>query len=126
MKKRAGTRIRAGAAALVTLSFAVGCSGSDEAESPPTTVSAPADGLDGEEGAFLLCTSWLIDAELAVGRTEEARARIERLVERANDVGLYAEEIDPGSGELLGNFPQAFTHLSLISAAYCLDRELSH
>ena len=72
------------------------------------------DGLEGEEGAFLLCTSWLVDAELAIGRHEEARARIERFVERANDVGLYAEEIDPDSGEFLGNFPQAFTHLGLI------------
>ena len=72
------------------------------------------DGLEGEEGAFLLCTSWLVDAELAVGRVEEARARVERFVARANDVGLYAEEIDPDSGDFLGNFPQAFTHLGLI------------
>ena len=72
------------------------------------------DGLEGEEGAFLLCGSWLADAELAVGRVEEARARIERFVDRANDVGLYAEEIDPDGGEFLGNSPQAFTHLGLI------------
>ena len=72
------------------------------------------DGLEGEEGAFLLCGAWLADAELAVGRVDTARARIERFVARANDVGLYAEEIDPGDGSFLGNFPQAFTHLGLV------------
>lgn len=72
------------------------------------------DGLAGGEGEFLVCSSWLIDAELACGRHEQARASIERLVERANDVGLYAEEIDAASGAFLGNFPQALTHLGLI------------
>ncbi len=72
------------------------------------------DGLDGEEGAFLVCTSWLIDAELASGRIDEARAMITRLVACANDVGLYAEEVDPSSGTMLGNHPQALTHLGLI------------
>lgn len=72
------------------------------------------DGLDGEEGAFLVCTSWLIDAELAAGRIDAARPMIERLVGCANDVGLYAEEVDTAGGGLLGNFPQALTHLGLI------------
>ncbi len=72
------------------------------------------DGLAGGEGEFLVCTSWLIDAELACGRHEQARASIERLVNCANDVGLYAEEVDASSGAFLGNFPQALTHLGVI------------
>jgi hypothetical protein len=72
------------------------------------------DGLEGDEGAFLVCTSWLIDAELAAGRIDVARPMIERLVGCANDVGLYSEEVEPGDGSMLGNFPQALTHLGLI------------
>ncbi len=72
------------------------------------------DGLAGGEGEFLVCTSWLIDAELACGRHEQARASIERLVNCAIDVGLYAEEVDASSGAFLGNFPQALTHLGVI------------
>jgi len=72
------------------------------------------DGLEGGEGAFLVCGSWLADAELAAGRTDAARARIARLVGCANDVGLYAEQVDVSSGGFLGNFPQALTHLGLI------------
>ena len=72
------------------------------------------DGLDGEEGAFLLCTSWVADVELALGRTDAARARIEGLLNEANDVGLFAEEIDAGTGAFLGNFPQALTHLGVL------------
>jgi GH15 family glucan-1,4-alpha-glucosidase len=79
------------------------------------------DGLQGEEGAFLICSFWLVDALLCTGRAEVARDLFERLLEQANDVGLYAEEIDPTSHAFLGNFPQAFTHLALINSAINLD-----
>ncbi|CAH1195024.1 Glycoside hydrolase family 15 protein [Candidatus Nitrotoga sp. BS] len=79
------------------------------------------DGLPGEEGAFLICSFWLVDAKLAVGRIDEARGHFERLLGYANDVGLYAEEADIASGAFLGNFPQAFTHLALVNSAAHLD-----
>lgn len=79
------------------------------------------DGLPGAEGAFLICSFWLVDAYLALGRHEEAHALFERLCHCANDVGLFAEEIDPASHGFLGNFPQAFTHLALIGNAAHLD-----
>ena len=81
------------------------------------------DGLKGEEGTFSLCTFWLVEALTRAGRVEEARLIFEQMLSYANHLGLYAEEIGPG-GEALGNFPQAFTHLTLISAAFNLDRAL--
>jgi len=75
------------------------------------------DGLEGKEGAFLITSFWLVEALLTTGRAEEARALFERLIAEANDVGLFSEQIDPADGSFLGNFPQAFTHLSVISSA---------
>jgi GH15 family glucan-1,4-alpha-glucosidase len=86
-------------------------------------VQKSADGLMGEEGTFSLCTFWLVEALTRAGRLEEARLIFEHMLSYANHLGLYAEEIGP-NGEALGNFPQAFTHLTLISAAYNLDRAL--
>jgi GH15 family glucan-1,4-alpha-glucosidase len=91
-------------------------------------VEKTVDGLRGEEGTFNICTFWLVDAlahaaRFDRGRLEEARLMFERMLGFANHLGLYAEETGP-SGEGLGNFPQAFTHLALISAAMNLDRTL--
>jgi GH15 family glucan-1,4-alpha-glucosidase len=86
------------------------------------------DGLDGKEGSFTMCSFWLVEALTRAGhvdrtRLSEARLLFERMLGHANHVGLYSEEIGP-QGDALGNFPQAFTHLALISAAFNLDRAL--
>ena len=81
------------------------------------------DGLTGGEGTFSVCTFWLVEALCRAGRLEEARLIFEKMLTYANHLGLYAEEIGAG-GQALGNFPQAFTHLGLISAAFSLDRQL--
>jgi GH15 family glucan-1,4-alpha-glucosidase len=87
------------------------------------------DGLEGTEGTFNMCSFWLVEALTRAGRTdparlEDARLLFEQMLGYANHLGLYAEQTGP-SGEALGNFPQAFTHLALISAAFNLDRALS-
>ncbi len=80
------------------------------------------DGLAGGEGAFLLCTYWLAEALAAAGRVERARQVFERATSFANDVGLLSEEVEPTTGELIGNFPQAFSHIGLINAAWAIDQ----
>jgi GH15 family glucan-1,4-alpha-glucosidase len=86
-------------------------------------VEASPDGVEGEEGTFSICTFWYVEALARAGRVDEARLAFEKMLTYANHLGLYSEEIGL-TGEALGNFPQAFTHLALISAAFCLDREL--
>jgi GH15 family glucan-1,4-alpha-glucosidase len=82
---------------------------------------AARDGLPGHEGFFTACSFWLVEAMAGAGQVEEAQLLFEKMLSFANHLGLYSEEISP-RGELLGNFPQALTHLALISAAYKLDR----
>ena len=79
------------------------------------------DGLAGPEGTFLLCTFWLAQALAMAGRVERARDVFERAARHVNDVGLLAEEVDPGTGELVGNFPQAFSHIGLVNAAWAIS-----
>jgi len=82
------------------------------------------DGLPPGEGAFLACSFWLIDNYILQGRRADARALFDRLIARCNDVGLLAEELDPLTGRMLGNFPQAFSHVGLINAALSLSRDV--
>jgi GH15 family glucan-1,4-alpha-glucosidase len=74
------------------------------------------DGLKGTEGAFVICSFWLVSALCEIGELDRARRLCERLLSHASPLGLYGEEIDPETGRHLGNFPQAFTHLALINA----------
>ena len=86
-------------------------------------VEASPDGLKGDEGTFSICSFWYVEALARAGHVDEARLAFEKMLTYANHVGLYSEEIG-ATGEQLGNFPQAFTHLALISAAVNLDRQL--
>jgi GH15 family glucan-1,4-alpha-glucosidase len=85
---------------------------------------AASDGLNSYEGTFSACSFWMAETLARAGRLEEARLTLEKMLSYSNHVGLYAEEIGP-TGEALGNYPQAFTHLSLISACYNMDRALN-
>ena len=86
--------------------------------------SGAEDGLSGGEGTFSMCTFWYIECLARTGDLTQARLHFEKALGYSNHLGLYAEELGP-CGEHLGNFPQAFTHLALISAAFDLDRRLS-
>ena len=81
----------------------------------------PGDGLPPGEGAFLACSFWLVDNYILQDRYAEARKLFDRLLSRCNDVGLFAEEIDPLTGRMLGNFPQAYSHVGLINCALNLS-----
>jgi GH15 family glucan-1,4-alpha-glucosidase len=83
----------------------------------------PADGLPEGEGAFLPCSFWLVDNYILQERYAQARDLFERLLARCNDVGLLAEEFDPQSGRMLGNFPQAYCHVGIINCALNLSRQ---
>jgi GH15 family glucan-1,4-alpha-glucosidase len=78
------------------------------------------DGLEGEEGTFLLCTFWLAQAQALAGEVDQARQTFERAVAYVNDVGLLAEEVDVGGEEMIGNYPQAFSHIGLVNAAWAI------
>ncbi len=78
------------------------------------------DGVTGGEGAFLLCTFWLAQAQVLAGDLDAATTTFERAVAAINDVGLLAEEFDPATGEMIGNFPQALSHIGLINAAWAI------
>ena len=79
------------------------------------------DGLPSGEGVFLACSFWMVHALKAVGRKRDARALFERLLSLRNDLGLLSEEYDPKRKRLVGNFPQAFSHIALVNAAFDLE-----
>ena len=83
------------------------------------------DGLPGREGAFLACAFWLVEALCHDRRVDEARERFEQLLTFAGPLGLFAEEVDAATGALLGNYPQAYTHIGLINSAVTLQRRKS-
>ncbi|WP_433500997.1 glycoside hydrolase family 15 protein [Sphaerimonospora sp. CA-214678] len=87
----------------------------------PVAEDNAVDGLPGSEGAFLACSFWLAEAKAMIGRKDEAVELFERLLALRNDVGLLAEEYDPGTGRQLGNFPQAFSHIHLVRTALALS-----
>ena len=83
------------------------------------------DGVDGDEGTFTMCSLWMAGALVSAGRLEEAKVLFDKVAALGNHVGLFSEMLDPRSGEFLGNYPQAFTHIALIHTARNLDRALN-
>jgi GH15 family glucan-1,4-alpha-glucosidase len=83
------------------------------------------DGLPGDEGAFLVCSFWLVSCLTREGRLDEAEKLLESLIECSNHLGLFSEEVDPGTGAMLGNFPQAFTHMGFVTATVELGKALA-
>ncbi|HUR01229.1 MAG TPA: glycoside hydrolase family 15 protein, partial [Nonomuraea sp.] len=88
----------------------------------PVAEDNDVDGLPGGEGAFLACSFWLVEVMAMQGRKEEAKQLFERLLALRNDVGLLAEEYDPRYARMVGNFPQAFSHVPLVHAARALSQ----
>ncbi len=84
------------------------------------------DAVAGSEGTFTICTYWLADRLIAIGELHQARALFDKLRESANDLGLFSEETEPETGAMLGNFPQAFTHLAFINTAVQLHKAEEH
>ncbi len=103
-----------------TGAVAVETAGGDEAPNAGRTD----DGLPDGEGAFLACAFWLVSDLAHLGRIEEARAYFERLLSHASPLGLFSEELDPTTGAMLGNYPQAFTHIGLINAAVAIEQAI--
>ena len=89
------------------------------------TVETGIDGLPGDDGTFLICSFWLADNLQLIGRKKEAEALFNKLTGVANDVGLLAEEYDPVAKRMLGNFPQAISHVGLVNTAHNLHRPAS-
>jgi GH15 family glucan-1,4-alpha-glucosidase len=85
--------------------------------------SRAGDGLPPGEGVFLACSFWMVSSLKAIGRNDDARALFERLLTLANDLGLLSEEYDPTRKRLVGNFPQAFSHIALVNAAFDLEED---
>jgi len=98
--------------------------GAREGAGPSAEAGSSDDGLPGGEGAFLACTFWLVNDLCHLGRIDEAREHFEHLVECGSPLGLFSEEIDPDSGAMLGNYPQAFTHIGLINSAVAIERAI--
>jgi GH15 family glucan-1,4-alpha-glucosidase len=90
-----------------------------------TEASADVDGLKGHEGAFLACSFWMADCLYLIGRYDDAHAMFDKLIGLRNDLGLLAEEYDVRAGRQVGNFPQAFSHVSLVNAAFNLSGHAS-